>query len=36
MVSTIVIVYHSNGRYFREQNNITEEITVDEYAAYFD
>lgn len=32
----IIIVYHLNGRYYREINENTEEITVDEYAEYFD
>lgn len=32
----IVTVYHINGKYFREQNDTTEEITVDEYQKYFE
>lgn len=35
-MSTIVTVYHIDGRYYREQNGSTEEITVDEYAKYFE
>jgi hypothetical protein len=31
----IVTVYHFKGRYYREQNNVTEEITVDEWYKYF-
>jgi hypothetical protein len=31
----IIIVYHINGEYFKEQNGITEQITYDEYAEYF-
>ena len=34
-MGAIVTIWHINGRYFREQNNITEEITVDEYTKYF-
>ena len=36
MYPVIITVWHVNGRYYREQNGSTEEITVDEYAAYFD
>jgi hypothetical protein len=31
----IVIVYNLNGKYYREQNGTTEQITYDDYATYF-
>lgn len=31
----IVTVWHVNGHYYREINGIKEEITVDEWLAYF-
>lgn len=31
----IITVYHVNGKYYKEQDNVTEQITYDEYAEYW-